>query len=112
MTRSESFDERARPVKLPKLFGGSANPLLNGRIAEQFSRLTGLEFSLSASKVGRFADGEVSIEVKESVRGHTVYLLAPTCANATGSVNEHLMELLLLVSCMRRASARSITARF
>ena len=110
MTRSESFDERARPVKLPKLFGGSANPLLNGRIAEQFSRLTGLEFSLSASKVGRFADGEVSIEVKESVRGHTVYLLAPTCANATGSVNEHLVELLLLVSCMRRASARSITA--
>ena len=57
--------------------------------------------------VGRFADGEVNVMVNENVRGQDVYLIQPTCPP---NVNESLVELLLMVSTMRRASARRITA--
>jgi ribose-phosphate pyrophosphokinase len=57
-------------------------------------------------QVSRFADGEVNVIVHENVRGKDVYIIQPTCP----IVNENLMELLLMVSTMRRASARKITA--
>ena len=56
--------------------------------------------------VGRFADGEVNVIVNENVRGKDVYIIQPT----TPPTNETLMELLLMISTMRRASARKITA--
>ncbi|CAN0405908.1 unnamed protein product, partial [Discosporangium mesarthrocarpum] len=56
--------------------------------------------------VARFADGEVNVMVKENVRGKDVYIIQPTCM----PVNENLVELLLMVSTMRRSSARRITA--
>ncbi|CAM9706737.1 unnamed protein product, partial [Hapterophycus canaliculatus] len=57
-------------------------------------------------QVDRFADGEVNVMVKENVRGKDVYIIQPTCM----PVNENLVELLLMVSTMRRSSARRITA--
>ncbi|EGR27076.1 phosphoribosylpyrophosphate synthetase, putative [Ichthyophthirius multifiliis] len=80
------------------LFTGNANPELSQEIA----KILGIQ--LGACTVGRFTDGEVNIQINESVRGKDVYLIQPTCA----PVNENLMELLLLVATLRRASARRI----
>ena len=54
----------------------------------------------------RFADGELYVQIQESIRGCDVYLVQPTCH----PVNDHLMELLIMVDACRRASARQITA--
>mmetsp|Transcript_19652 Transcript_19652/g.16792 ORF Transcript_19652/g.16792 Transcript_19652/m.16792 type:complete len:107 (+) Transcript_19652:323-643(+) len=55
-------------------------------------------------KVSRFADGEVNIQVQENIRGKDIYIIQPTCP----PVNENLMELLLMISTFRRASAHKI----
>lgn len=83
-----------------KLFSANANPELAQEIAEY------LGLSLGAAKVIRFSDGEIAMAIDESVRGADVFIIQPTCA----PVNEHLMELLIMVDAMRRASARRITA--
>lgn len=83
-----------------KLFSGNANPKLAAEIAGQ------LGLNLGKITVSRFADGEVNVMVHENVRGKDVYIIQPTCS----PVNENLMELLLMVSTMRRSSARRITA--
>ena len=67
---------------------------------------THLGSSLGRAKVSRFADGEVNIQVQEHVRGKDVFIIQPTCP----PVNDNLMELLLLVSTLRRSSAKRITA--
>ncbi|GMH68764.1 hypothetical protein TL16_g05005, partial [Triparma laevis f. inornata] len=72
-------------------------------LAAEISKLLGL--NLGKATVGRFADGEVNVMVHENVRGKDVYVIQPTCP----PVNENLMELLLMVSTLRRASARRIT---
>lgn len=82
------------------LFSGNANIELASEIA------TLLGVSLGNITVGRFADGEVNVQVHDNVRGKDVYIIQPTCS----PVNEHLMELLLMISTMRRASADKITA--
>lgn len=71
-------------------------------MAEEISRLLGIE--LADSKIGRFADGEVSIEIKENVRAKNAYIIQSTCP----PVNENLVELLLMVSTLRRASVKKI----
>jgi hypothetical protein len=81
------------------VFSGNANPGL----AEEIAFL--LDRSLGKVTVGRFADGEVNVQVNENVRGKDVFIVQPTCS----PVNEHLMELLLMISTMRRASAERIT---
>lgn len=83
-----------------KIFSGNANTTL----AENVAKLVGVE--LGKITVDRFVDGEVDVMVHENVRGKDVYIVQPTCV----PVNEHLMELLLMVSTMRRSSARRITA--
>ena len=82
-----------------KLFSGNGNPKLAAEIASL------LHVKLGDAHVGRFVDGEVAIQVLENVRGEDVFIIQPTCA----PVNENLMELLLMVSTMRRASAKRIT---
>ena len=64
----------------------------------------GLE--LGRIKIKRFADGEIYVQLQESVRGCDVYLVQPTCPPA----NENLMELLIMIDACRRASAKNITA--
>ncbi|GMJ06055.1 hypothetical protein like AT2G35390 [Hibiscus trionum] len=82
-----------------KVFSGTANPALSQEIAWYM----GLE--LGKIKIKRFADGEIYVQLQESVRGCDVYLVQPTCPPA----NENLMELLVMVDACRRASAKNIT---
>ncbi len=82
------------------IFSGSANQELAGRIAEY------LELPLGRARIPRFSDGELFAEIQENVRGVDVYVIQPTCA----PVNDNLMELLIMVDALKRASAGSITA--
>jgi ribose-phosphate pyrophosphokinase len=83
-----------------RLFSGSANVPLSQEVA----RYLGMDLGPMVRK--RFADGEIYIQIQESIRGCDVYLIQPTCS----PVNDHLMELLIMVDACRRASARQITA--
>ena len=83
-----------------KIFSGSAHPAL----AQQICHF--LDVALSPLRIVRFADGEVFAEVGENVRGADVFVVQPT----SQPVNEHLMELMIVVDALRRASARSICA--
>ncbi|WP_456392173.1 ribose-phosphate pyrophosphokinase [Nitratifractor sp.] len=82
------------------LFSGTANPQLAQNIAEY------LEMPLSGATIKRFSDGEISVQIGESVRGKDVFIIQPTCAPA----NANLMELLIMTDALKRSSARSITA--
>ena len=83
-----------------KIFSGNANRPL----AENIVRHLGM--SLGQADVGRFSNGEIRVRLEENVRGTDVYIVQPT----TAPVNDHLMELLLLIDAARRASARRVTA--
>ncbi len=83
-----------------KIFTGNSNKALADEIAKH------LRINLGKINVGKFADGEVNVVIGENVRGKDVYIVQPT----SPPVNENLMELLLMISTMRRASARKITA--
>ena len=83
-----------------KIFSGNANKPLATSVAEA------LGTSLGSSKVSRFSDGEVEVEIQENVRGRDVFLIQPTST----PVNDHLMELLIMVDACKRASAARITA--
>jgi ribose-phosphate pyrophosphokinase len=82
------------------LFTGNANPALAQEIAAD------LRVELGKASVGRFSDGEVTVEIQQNVRARDVFVVQPTCA----PTDEHLMELLLMVDALKRASARRITA--
>ncbi|MBY6017526.1 ribose-phosphate pyrophosphokinase [Ferrimonas balearica] len=83
-----------------KLFAGNATPELASRIAQR------LYSSLGEAEVGRFSDGEISVQINENVRGADVFIIQSTCA----PTNDNLMELVVMVDALRRASAGRITA--
>ena len=83
-----------------RLFSGTSNPGL----AREIAAYLGVPDGPRVCK--RFADGELYVQIQESIRGCDVFLIQPTCA----PVNDHLMELLIMVDACRRASARQITA--
>ncbi|KYK90679.1 ribose-phosphate pyrophosphokinase, partial [Aggregatibacter actinomycetemcomitans serotype d str. SA508] len=83
-----------------KLFAGNATPELAKRISEN------LFTKLGDATVGRFSDGEVQVQINENVRGSDVFIIQSTCA----PTNDNLMELLVMVDALRRASAGRITA--
>lgn len=83
-----------------KLFTGNANPQLAQEIAEYIGT------KLGDAQVKHFSDGEISIMIDESVRGDDVYIIQPTCT----PVNDNMMELLIMIDAVRRASAKRITA--
>lgn len=83
-----------------RLFSGSSNISL----ATEVSRYLGLDLGPMIRK--QFADGELYVQIQESIRGCDVYLIQPCCH----PVNDHLMELLIMVDACRRASARQVTA--
>jgi ribose-phosphate pyrophosphokinase len=92
MTKSVNGDLR--------IFSGNANISLAQKICEH------LGTDLGKLRVERFADGEVDVQILESVRAHDCYLIQPTCP----PVNENLMELLIMIDAFKRASAGKITA--
>ncbi len=83
-----------------KIFTGRANP----KLAEEIAQYLGTE--ISPAIVKNFSDGETYVQIQESVRGHDVYVIQPTCT----PVNDNLMELLIMLDAMKRASANTITA--
>ena len=83
-----------------KLFAGNATPDLAQKVAKR------LYIELGDAVVGRFSDGEISVQINENVRGSDVFILQSTCA----PTNDNLMELIVMVDALRRASAGRITA--
>ncbi|WP_183969918.1 ribose-phosphate pyrophosphokinase [Quisquiliibacterium transsilvanicum] len=82
------------------IFTGNANAKLAADVASH------LQIPLGKATVGRFSDGEVMVELLENVRGKDVYVLQSTCA----PTNDHLMEVMIMVDALKRASAGRITA--
>ena len=82
------------------IFTGNANPDLAAGIAAH------LGLRLGRARVDRFSDGEILVEIEENVRQREIYIVQSTCP----PVNDHLMELLILIDALWRASARQITA--
>ena len=84
----------------PILFTGNAHPVFAASVAKA------LGVPLGDALVGRFSEGEIRMKIQQNVRGRDVFILQPTCP----PVNDHLMELLILLDALKRASARRITA--
>lgn len=82
------------------VFSGNANPKLALSVTQH------LNIPLGRATVNRFSDGEVAVEINENVRGQDVFVLQSTCA----PTNDNLMELMIMVDALRRASARRVTA--
>ncbi|MCK5851289.1 MAG: ribose-phosphate pyrophosphokinase-like domain-containing protein, partial [Kiritimatiellae bacterium] len=83
-----------------KIFTGNANPVLAEKISEH------LKQDLGQIEIKRFPDGEIFVQVKENIRGRDVFIVQSICC----SPNDALMELLIMIDAMRRASAARITA--
>lgn len=83
-----------------KLFSGSANPKFAKKVGEY------LGMSVSDAILNKFSDGEISVQITESVRGQDVFIIQPTCA----PTNDNLMELLIMIDALKRSSAKSINA--
>lgn len=99
-TAVEFIGEASSPWGELKLLGGSANPDLSARISSE------LGVPLTDTRMRRFADGEINVKIEDSMRGHDVFVIQPTCP----PVNEHLMELFIILDALRRASAGRVTA--
>ncbi|HKL00283.1 MAG TPA: ribose-phosphate pyrophosphokinase [Desulfotignum sp.] len=82
------------------VFAGNSNPLLGDRISEYLAK------PLGKLKVNRFSDGETQVEILENVRKQEIFVIQSTCK----PVNDHLVELLLLIDAFKRSSASRITA--
>src|ERR1700734_1395632 len=98
--KTERKPQRARVDDRFKIFSGTANEAL----CEEVCAFLGL--TRGQALVTRFADGEAYVQIQENVRGADVFVIQPTCR----PVDEHLMELLLMIDSLKRASARRITA--
>ena len=83
-----------------KLFSGSANPEFAKKVGDY------LGMCVSDATLNKFSDGEISVQITQSVRGQDVYIIQPTCAPA----NDNLMELLIMIDALKRSSAKSINA--
>src|ERR1700736_6113883 len=99
-TAVEFTGEEASPWGALKLIAGSANPELAERISEK------LGVPLTDPRLRHFPDGEINVKIEDSMRGHDVFVIQPT----SPPVNEHLMELFIILDALRRASAGRVTA--
>lgn len=101
-TSSTNLDQSEKVFAVSKMmvFTGNANPELADKVVER------LNMPLGKANVTRFSDGEVSAEIQENVRGRDVFIIQSTCS----PTNDNLMELVVFVDAMRRASATRITA--
>src|SRR3954454_1024510 len=87
-----------------KLFSGSAHPDLTREVADFLGVREG------QARLRRFADTEVSFQIDENIRGADVFIMQPTCVNGDLSVDQNLVELLIMIDAFRRSSAARITA--
>jgi ribose-phosphate pyrophosphokinase len=87
-----------------KVFAGSAHP----ELAREIAAFLGV--SLGQARLKRFPDTEVSFQIDENIRGTDIFVVQPTCANGTASVDQHIMELMIMIDAFRRSSAARITA--
>src|SRR2546426_12747371 len=87
-----------------KVFSGSAHP----ELAREIAAFLGV--SLGQARLKRFPDSEVSFQIDENIRGTDIFVVQPTCANDTASVDQPLMELMIMRDAFRRSSAARITA--
>ncbi len=87
-----------------KVFSGSAHAELTREIAAFLGVMVG------QARLRRFPDTEVSFQIDENIRGTDVFVVQPTCATPTGSVDQHLVELMIMIDAFRRSSAARITA--
>ncbi|NGX27969.1 MAG: Ribose-phosphate pyrophosphokinase [Candidatus Anoxychlamydiales bacterium] len=87
-----------------RLFCGSSNP----ELAVEVANILGV--NINKVDVGRYNDGEIKIRIDENIKGKDVYILQSICSSKKASVNDHLMELFLLVRACKRSSAKSINA--
>ena len=99
-TAVEFTGEEASPWGALKLIGGSANPGLAQLISDR------LQVPITDARLRRFPDGEINVKIEDSMRGHDVFVIQPTCP----PVNENLMELFIILDALRRASAGRVTA--
>jgi ribose-phosphate pyrophosphokinase len=100
--------QRPRADEKFKIFSGTANEVL----ADEVCQFLGMQ--RGQAQVTRFADGEAYVQIQENVRGADVFVVQPTCRSVHGTrvagVDENLIELMLMVDALKRASARRITA--
>jgi ribose-phosphate pyrophosphokinase len=87
-----------------KVFAGSAHPDL----AKEIAGFLGV--GVGQARLRRFPDTEVSFQIDENIRGTDVFIVQPTCANGAVSVDQHLVELMIMIDAFRRSSAARITA--
>jgi ribose-phosphate pyrophosphokinase len=87
-----------------KVFSGSAH----ADLAREIAAFLGVP--VGQARLRRFPDTEVSFQIDENIRGTDVFIVQPTCATSTGSVDQHLVELLIMIDAFRRSSAARITA--
>ena len=87
-----------------KVFSGSAHL----ELAREIAGFLGV--SLGQARLKRFPDTEVSFQIDENIRGTDIFVIQPTCANGTVSVDQHLVELMIMIDAFRRSSASRITA--
>ena len=99
-TQQKAVQKRFRLSAELAILSGNANPALARAICRQ------LKVPLADSFVGRFSEGEVRVKINENVRGKDVFVVQPTCP----PTNDNLMELLIMLDALKRASARRITA--
>ena len=103
ITDASTYSQLERAINAThdiKLFAGRSNPKLAQEIADTLGTTVG------PMVVKNFSDGEIYVQVKESVRGDDVFIIQPVC----NPVNENLMELLIIIDAFKRASAKTITA--
>lgn len=94
------IESRIKPTHDIKIFSGRANPSLAENIAKY------LGTSVGPMLIKNFSDGEIYVQIQESIRGDDVFIIQPIC----DPVNNNLMELLIMIDAFKRASAKSITA--
>src|SRR5215510_15115292 len=87
-----------------KVFSGSAHQELAREIASV------LGVTLGQARLKRFPDTEVSFQIDENIRGTDIFVVQPTCANGSASVDQHIMEMLIMIDAFKRSSAARITA--
>src|ERR1700736_1823622 len=98
--KPERKPQRARVDDKFKIFSGTANEPLPDEVCNFLGMQRG------QAQLTRFADGEAYVQIQENVRGADVFVMQPTCR----PVDEHLMELFLMIDALNRASARRMTA--